>query len=198
MPGTCAGLRVLDFTQGRAGPIATMILADYGAEVIRVEPSERDPAWDDPTYLLLNRGKKSIDLDLATAEGQGELGRLVAASDVVIESMGAGKADAAGIGYQAALRPQPRPGVLLAHRLREVGALCRRSPQTMHWRWRRPESSKDQDGWYQDGKRPVFRAPKDASYFSRHAGGSGRFSAPCGPVTSPVSDSWSRPTFFMP
>ena len=55
MPGACAGVRVLDFTEGLAGPMAAMVLADFGAEVIRVEPGERDPGWDEPVALLLNR-----------------------------------------------------------------------------------------------------------------------------------------------
>jgi crotonobetainyl-CoA:carnitine CoA-transferase CaiB-like acyl-CoA transferase len=145
--------------------MATMILADYGAEVIRVEPHEQDPGWDDATYLLLNRGKKSIYLDPQTPEGKAELRRLVAASDVVIEGMGPGKADSAGLGYQelSAANPAlvycsitgygrsgPFAGVLAddALAMAKAGIL------------------KDQDGWDQDGKRPVFRAPKDASYFT--------------------------------
>ena len=47
------GIRVLDFTRGMAGPLATMILADYGAEVIRVEPPTRDPFWDAPRLCAL-------------------------------------------------------------------------------------------------------------------------------------------------
>jgi crotonobetainyl-CoA:carnitine CoA-transferase CaiB-like acyl-CoA transferase len=163
--GACAGLRVLDFTQGRAGPMATMILADYGAEVIRVEPAEGDPGWDDPTYLLLNRGKKSIDLDLRTADGKAELGRLVAASDVVIESMGAGRAGVAGIGYQelsavnaglvyCSLTGYGKSGPFAGVPADDALAMAKAG------------ILKDQDGWYQDGKRPVFRAPKDASYFT--------------------------------
>ena len=50
-------IRVIDLTQGMAGPLVTMILADYGAEVIRLEPPGGDPFWGIPAYLLWNRGQ---------------------------------------------------------------------------------------------------------------------------------------------
>ena len=56
-------IRVIDLTQGMAGPVATMILADYGAEVIRLEPPGGDPMWNRPAYMVWNRGKKSVELD---------------------------------------------------------------------------------------------------------------------------------------
>jgi len=165
MPGTCSGLRVLDFTQGRAGPLATMVLADFGADVIRVEASGGDPAWKDSTYLLLNRGKRSIELDLETAEGQSELGRLAAASDVLIESSGPSEAKRLGIDYPTMSRINPGlvycsitgygPSGPFAEVIADDGLAMAKAG-----------IFKDQDGWFQDGKRPVFRAPKDASYFA--------------------------------
>ena len=107
MPGACAGLRVLDFSQGLAGPLATMVLADFGADVIRVEPVGDDPGWSEPVYLLLQRGKRSIELDPSTEEGRAELQRLVCGVDVVIESMGADRAEATGIGYDALAAVNP-------------------------------------------------------------------------------------------
>ena len=62
--GVCDGLRVIDFSNWMAGPLATMVLADNGAEVIKVEPPEGDPARDLPAFQTWNRGKKSIVLDL--------------------------------------------------------------------------------------------------------------------------------------
>src|SRR5579863_9218940 len=100
-PGACEGLRVLDFTQGRAGPLATMILADFGAEVIRVEPPAGDPGWATVPYTLLNRGKLSIDLDVDTPNGVTELLRLVPGVDVLVENGGPGWAEAHGLGYDA-------------------------------------------------------------------------------------------------
>ena len=100
MPGACAGLRVLDFSQGLAGPMATMVLADFGADVIRVEPMDDDPGWAEPVYLLLQRGKRSVGLDPSTEQGRAELRRLVRGVDIVVESMGSDRADAAGFGYE--------------------------------------------------------------------------------------------------
>jgi crotonobetainyl-CoA:carnitine CoA-transferase CaiB-like acyl-CoA transferase len=145
--------------------MATMILADYGAEVIRVEPPGGDPGWDDPTYLLLNRGKRSIDLDPRTGEGQAALQRLVAASDVLIESLGPSKAEQLGIAYPAMSEVNTGlvycsitgfgPSGPFAHVQADDGLAMAKAG-----------IFKDQDGWYQDGKRPVFRAPRDASYFA--------------------------------
>src|SRR5260370_1303728 len=81
--GTFEGIRVVEITQGMAGPMMTMILGDYGAEVIRVEPPGGDPMWSHPAYLLWNRGKKSVEVDFGTAEGQARLDGLLRDADVV-------------------------------------------------------------------------------------------------------------------
>jgi crotonobetainyl-CoA:carnitine CoA-transferase CaiB-like acyl-CoA transferase len=70
MSGACAGLRVLELSVEHAGALAGMVLADFGAEVIRVETAADGPGWDEPTYLLLNRGKQSVCLDLETEAGR--------------------------------------------------------------------------------------------------------------------------------
>jgi crotonobetainyl-CoA:carnitine CoA-transferase CaiB-like acyl-CoA transferase len=101
------GFRVLDFTQGMAGPLATMILADYGAEVIRVEPAGGDPMWAHPAYLLWNRGKKSIELDLFSAEGGIQLEQLIRSADVLVESLRPGEADGLGFGFGRAHQLNP-------------------------------------------------------------------------------------------
>src|SRR3954468_10231310 len=101
------GVRVLDFSQGMAGALTPMVLADYGAEVIRVEPSGGDPWWAHPAYLLWNRGKKSVFLDLGSSDGLRHAEELVASADVLVESLRPGEADELGIGYDkcAALNP---------------------------------------------------------------------------------------------
>lgn len=101
------GIRILDFTQGMAGPLATMIFADYGAEVIRVEPPGGDPMWSHPAYLLWNRGKKSIELDLPSATPVGQIDRLVQGADVLVESFRPGEADRLGVGYDKAATLNP-------------------------------------------------------------------------------------------
>jgi crotonobetainyl-CoA:carnitine CoA-transferase CaiB-like acyl-CoA transferase len=94
------GLRVLDLSRILAGPWAAQLLADYGADVIKVErPGSGDetrgwgPPWigDDAAYFhAANRNKRSITIDLANASGQGIVRRLAAASDVLIENFRAG------------------------------------------------------------------------------------------------------------
>jgi crotonobetainyl-CoA:carnitine CoA-transferase CaiB-like acyl-CoA transferase len=98
---------VLDFSSGWAGSIATMILSDFGAEVIKVEPPEGDPYRAFPQALLWNRGKKSVTLDLNTSEGRGSVRRLILQADVVVESFRPGEADALGIGYKGVSAQRP-------------------------------------------------------------------------------------------
>ena len=88
-----AGLRVVDLSQGIAGPYAGMLLALYGADVVKVEPPEGDWArtvgtrYGDQTAFSVaaNLGKRSIALDLKTPEGQEIVRRLVARGDVLLE-----------------------------------------------------------------------------------------------------------------
>jgi formyl-CoA transferase/CoA:oxalate CoA-transferase len=90
------GLRVIDLTQDFAGPFCTMILSDLGAEVIKIEkPGTGDEtrAWGPPFikgvsyyFLSLNRGKKSVVLDLKTREGQRIIQKLVVDADIFVES----------------------------------------------------------------------------------------------------------------
>jgi len=63
MPSALAGIRVIDFGQYIAGPLTGMLLADQGADVMRVDPSG-GPVWDTPANATWNRGKRSISLDL--------------------------------------------------------------------------------------------------------------------------------------
>ena len=70
MRAVCGGLRVIDFSWGMAGGIATMVLADNGAEVIKVEPPTGDPFRHLPAFRQWHRGKKSLVLDLKTAYGK--------------------------------------------------------------------------------------------------------------------------------
>ncbi|MFH1560163.1 MAG: CoA transferase [Chloroflexota bacterium] len=98
---------VLDFSSGWAGSVATMILSDFGAEVIKVEPPEGDPYRAFPQALLWNRGKKSVTLDLKTPEGRESARRLMMRADVVVVSFRPGEADALGIGYEEVSAQRP-------------------------------------------------------------------------------------------
>jgi crotonobetainyl-CoA:carnitine CoA-transferase CaiB-like acyl-CoA transferase len=109
--GPLAGTRVLDFSRVLAGPYCTMLLADLGADVVKVErPGEGDEtrSWGPPFaggeatyYLSLNRGKRSIALDLGDARAAPVVRALVSSSDVVLENFRAGVADRLGLGYEA-------------------------------------------------------------------------------------------------
>ena len=165
MSGACAGLRVLDFSQGLAGSLATMVLADFGAEVIRVEPPEGDPWWSEPAYLLLNRGKKSIGVDVRSDAGLSEVRRLVRGVDVVVEAMGPGQADEFGIGYDALSAVNPALVYCSISGFGQAGPfehVLADDALVMA----KAGLFRNQPGWYQDGTRPVYRACKDPSYFA--------------------------------
>jgi len=106
----CRGLFVLDFGQGMAGSMPGMILADHGAEVVKVEPTGGDPSRREPGFLMWNRGKKSVTLDLGRAQGRRHAVELASRADVVIESFRPGVADRLGVGA-ASLRSQ-NPGLV--------------------------------------------------------------------------------------
>ena len=101
------GVSVVDFTQGIIGSVATMIMSDYGADVIKVEPTGGDPHRVMPGSLQWNRGKRRIILDLNTRDGQKKARRLVENCDVVVENFTPGTAQQLGIDYEtlSAIRP---------------------------------------------------------------------------------------------
>jgi crotonobetainyl-CoA:carnitine CoA-transferase CaiB-like acyl-CoA transferase len=108
MAGPCDGLFVLDFSWGMAGGLATAVLADFGSDVIKIEPPAGDPFRSHPAWLAWNRGKKSIVIDLKTAEGRMQAQRLAEEADVVLESFRPGVAHRLGIDYAtlSAINPQ--------------------------------------------------------------------------------------------
>tara|TARA_B100001245_G_scaffold96686_1_gene70187 strand:+ start:260 stop:2713 length:2454 start_codon:yes stop_codon:yes gene_type:complete len=101
MAQTLEGIRVLDLSQGMAGSISTMLLSDFGADVIKVEPPGGDPYRSFSPSLLWNRGKSSVVLDLENEDGAGQFLKLVASADVVLESFRPGYLDSLGIGYES-------------------------------------------------------------------------------------------------
>ena len=164
----CSGVRVLDFSRGMAGSLATLILADFGAEVTRVEPRGGDPDWDDPSYLLLNRGKRSIDLDARVEAERAELLRLVGGVDVVVDTSGPGRAEEDGIGYDALASVNPALVYCSITAFGPTGPLAGLEADD-GLVMAKAGVFRDQHGWYQedeDGRRPVFRVSKDGSYFA--------------------------------
>ncbi len=124
-PGALAGLRVVDLTRVLGGPYCTMILADHGAEVIKVEPPQGDEVRDwgppflehkageqagseqDASYFIgVNRNKRGIALDLRQPAGRGVLLRLIETADVLIENFKPGTMERWGLGYEADLAPR--------------------------------------------------------------------------------------------
>ena len=99
MAGPLDDLRVIDLSSGPAGGMATMVLADFGADVIKVERPGGDPLRRlaaSPTWL---RGKRSVELDLSQDEGRGRLHRLIRGADVALASFAPGKAAALRADY---------------------------------------------------------------------------------------------------
>lgn len=100
--GILAGVRVLDLSQGLAGPYCTMMLADHGADVIRI-----DNAADAPRPASLNRNKKSVLLNLDTPEGKEAFLGLVATAHVVVGSRAPDDMARLGLGYEVLARVNP-------------------------------------------------------------------------------------------
>ena len=118
--GPLTGVRVLDFTRHLAGPYATTIMGDFGADVVKIESvPDGDPARsirmpgepldiDGQAFIAYNHGKRSIAIDLRSEEGMALVRRMVETADVVIENYRPGVADAIGIGYEALRAVNPR------------------------------------------------------------------------------------------
>jgi formyl-CoA transferase len=113
------GVKVVDFTQVMMGPCATQMLADYGADVIKVERPGTgdlsrtsipdDPAGlQGPVFCSLNRNKRSIVLDTRQPQGRAVVLELIARSDVVVNNFRAGVMERMGFGYEALSRLNPR------------------------------------------------------------------------------------------
>lgn len=106
-----AGVRVIDLTQTMAGPYCTMILADLGADVIKVEPPVTGEmtrtmgvglsGTDSAAFLAINRNKRGITLDLKSPAGREAVLALIATADVLVENFRPGVADRLGVGWDA-------------------------------------------------------------------------------------------------
>jgi crotonobetainyl-CoA:carnitine CoA-transferase CaiB-like acyl-CoA transferase len=91
------GIRVLELAQGMAAPVAAMLLAESGADVIKIEPPGGDPTRAKSGFAVWNRSKRSVVLDLTSEGGRAELGRLLESADVLIHDLGPKAAVASGL-----------------------------------------------------------------------------------------------------
>src|SRR5712691_2803147 len=105
--GALDGVRVVDFGQWIAGPLAAMLLGDQGAEVIHVDPPG-GPRWKSPANATFNRGKTRVALDLKSDEGRADVRRLIDSADVLIENFRPGVMDRLGLGARAAMERNSR------------------------------------------------------------------------------------------
>ncbi|WP_114964340.1 CaiB/BaiF CoA transferase family protein [Alkalilacustris brevis] len=115
--GPLAGLRVLDFSRILSGPYATMVLADMGAEIIKIEPisggdeTRGFPPFQGPLshyYIALNRCKQSVALDLKSDRGRQVARELARECDIVVENFRPGVMDRLGLGHDVLLADNPR------------------------------------------------------------------------------------------
>lgn len=124
MPGALNHLKVLDFSRVFAGPWTAQMLADFGADVVKVEHvkggddvrrmgvphlgADGEPTGETSSFLAMNRGKRSLALDLSKPEGQDIARRLVAEADVLIENFKTGTLARFGLDYQEVAKLNPR------------------------------------------------------------------------------------------
>ena len=106
MAGVLENIKVIDLSFGIAGPIATMLLGDNGADVVRVEPPAGDP-WESSGYMVWQRNKRSAVLDVHDPTDRDALIDLVSTADVVVESFAPGTAQSLGIDHRVLLERNP-------------------------------------------------------------------------------------------
>ena len=116
LPGPLDGIKIVEFTQIIAAPFGGMLLSDMGAEIIKIEPIEGEP-WrlhteflpkESKTFIALNRGKKSLPLDLQSQEGLEIAQKLVAEADVVIINARPDVPKNLGIDYETLSEANPK------------------------------------------------------------------------------------------
>jgi crotonobetainyl-CoA:carnitine CoA-transferase CaiB-like acyl-CoA transferase len=104
------GIRVLDCSQGLSGPMAAMLLADFGAEVLKLEPPEGDRAKTQPGYIAWNRNKHRLALDLADPDGRARFDGMLAGADVAVFDHG--PSELARLGLEAAALTAANPRLI--------------------------------------------------------------------------------------
>jgi crotonobetainyl-CoA:carnitine CoA-transferase CaiB-like acyl-CoA transferase len=110
MTSALAGIRVLDLTRLLPGPFCSLLLADFGADVIKVEDTGMGDyvRADPPAFHALNRGKRAVGIDLKNPRGRDAFLHLSSRADVVLESFRPGVMDRLGVGYERLRQDNPR------------------------------------------------------------------------------------------
>src|SRR3954451_13365303 len=99
MPGALDGIRILDLSWGIAGPLGVLLLAEQGADVIKVEPPDGDPFRAYDGARVWNRSRRSLTVDLKSERGKEVFDRLLGTADVLVESFRPGVMERLGFGY---------------------------------------------------------------------------------------------------
>ena len=129
--GPLAGYRILDLTAVVLGPLATQMLGDYGADIIKVEPTTGDlmrangvskTRGMSSIFLAINRNKRSLAIDLKTPEGLAVVERLLPSIDAVVHNMRVPAIERLGVGYEAVRRIKPDIVYCVATGFGEAGA----------------------------------------------------------------------------
>jgi crotonobetainyl-CoA:carnitine CoA-transferase CaiB-like acyl-CoA transferase len=108
MAGALDGVRVVDLSWGIAGPLGVLLLAEHGADVVKVEPPGGDPFRAYDGARVWNRSRRSLTVDLKNDDGRDVMRKLLASADVVVESFRPGVMERLGFGYEAVHRDLPR------------------------------------------------------------------------------------------
>ena len=172
--GALDGIRVIDFGQYIAGPLAAVMLADQGADVIHVDPPD-GPRWKTDADAFLQRGKRRISLDLKSASDRDTACRLIDSADVVLENFRPGVMDRLGLGAAPATERNPRlvycsmPGFAPDDSRAEMqaweGILDAATDNCI------PRMGEETPGW--DWSRPFYSAVPLASNFGAFFGATG-------------------------
>jgi crotonobetainyl-CoA:carnitine CoA-transferase CaiB-like acyl-CoA transferase len=137
-----AGIRVLDFTQVQFGPCCTQVLADFGADVIKIERPRigdisrgldlmaRDSS-DSTYFLACNRSKKSVELDMQTEEGRAAALKLALSADVLVHNYRPGVIERMGLGFEALKKVHPRLIFAAGSGFGPSGPLARKAGQDL-------------------------------------------------------------------
>ena len=118
MSGILDGVRVLDLSRGIAGPMTAMLLADHGADVVRVEPPGGDGYRRSAGLVVWNRASGALELDLAGADDRASFLDLASRADVLLETFRPGVTARLGIDFDAVHADQRPARLRLHHRLR--------------------------------------------------------------------------------